>query len=606
MNQLIKLGKIKSVKKYDNILGELIFLSNLYVGGRFVKANEIVNVLNLFKDSSYQKVLISGNWGIGKTRYVTDFIESHRDVCYISLFGKKDVNSIIQEIYYRLIEKAKGGKVKKFWNSIRGKLDTLDVSYFGISLSVPLIADLHNTLNKELGRKGTYIIIFDDLERKHDDLNVKEVLGLLDSLSKIENIKTVLIAATSQLDDGSKGDFENYQEKAIDRVYTIEYYADEAPVNILGDGVWDVIGTLVESLEFKNLRTFEKTNLFIKEVVQVLGEGTFTNKFTRDDLYRMCFATVFFNIEHKNELKLLNEKDTNFKATEATYSSEGGNVEYLCHYILKDSMDNIKSKSVFYHIKNWFETGTYSKETIIDSINFINNNEDNPINYFSSEQEIQEDIEYSRKYIRGLTGNEKMIDIISILSNATMWSRDLSIDFGISIDEILTLIKDNISNHIDLEKSNYENKIDSWRFTVQNKEFQNIITPINRAIDIEYYEQLLKRINECLINNSYNKYSYIQKLIQELPSIKDGSIRDSLVKDIKNQKFFFPIPSGKISKEQWYWCVLIEELIRNIEEVWGVEGYCNDFKTYCNNLECTKQDKMLQIRLKEILRRIAN
>ncbi|MGE0999798.1 hypothetical protein ACQGR7_21985, partial [Bacillus sp. Gnz1/3] len=96
------------------------------------------------------------------------------------------------------------------------------------------------------------------------------------------------------------------------------------------------------------------------------------------------------------------------------------------------------------------------------------------------------------------------------------------------------------------------------------------------------------------------------KLIQELPSIKDGSIRDSLVKDIKNQKFFFPIPSGKISKEQWYWCVLIEELIRNIEEVWGVEGYCNDFKTYCNNLECTKQDKMLQIRLKEILRRIAN
>ncbi|MGR5989176.1 hypothetical protein ACT7C6_00275 [Bacillus paranthracis] len=146
------------------------------------------------------------------------------------------------------------------------------------------------------------------------------------------------------------------------------------------------------------------------------------------------------------------KKDSNFEVAKATYSNESGNIEYLCHYILKDSMDNIKSKSVFYHIKNWFEKGAYSKETIIDAINFINNNEDNPINYFSSEQEIQEDIEYSQKYIRGLTGNEKMIDIISILSNATMWSRDLSIDFGISIDEILNLIKDNISNHIDLEK----------------------------------------------------------------------------------------------------------------------------------------------------------
>ncbi|MGF1433283.1 P-loop NTPase fold protein [Bacillus thuringiensis] len=571
-----------------------------------MKANEIINVLNLFKDSSYQKVLIRGNWGIGKTEYVSKFIKSYKNVCYISLFGKKDINSIIQEIYFEIVKNDKTGTIKKYWRQISEKLNKFNISYHGFSLSIPLIGDLYNRLYNELGHKDAYIIIFDDLERKHDDLNVKEILGLIDNLSKIENIKTVLIAATEQLDETSKLIFNGYQEKAIDRVYTIGEYAAEAPVNILGQSVWNTIGTLVESLEFKNLRTFEKTNLFIREVVQVLGQDIFSNKFTRNDLYRMCFAAVFFHIEHNNELKLLNEKDSNFKVTKATYSNESGNIEYLCHYILKDSMDNIKSKSVFYHIKNWFETGAYSKEIIIDAINFINNNEDNPINYFSSEQEIQEDIEYSRKYIRGLTGNEKMIDIISVLSNATMWSRDLSIDFGISIDEILTLIKDNISNHIDLEKNNYENKIDSWRFTVQNKEFQNILNPINRAIDIEYYEQLLKRINECLIDNSYNKYSYIQKLIQELPLIKDDSIRNSLVKDIKNQQFFFPIPSGKISKEQWYWCVLIEELIRNIEEVWGVEGYCNDFKTYCDNLECTKQDKMLQIRLKEILSRIAN
>ncbi|MGR5968275.1 hypothetical protein ACT7C1_08395 [Bacillus paranthracis] len=40
-----------------------------------MKANEIINVLNLFKDSSYQKVLIRGNWGIGKTEYVSKFIK---------------------------------------------------------------------------------------------------------------------------------------------------------------------------------------------------------------------------------------------------------------------------------------------------------------------------------------------------------------------------------------------------------------------------------------------------------------------------------------------------------------------------------------------------
>ncbi|OUA56837.1 P-loop NTPase fold protein [Bacillus thuringiensis] len=569
-----------------------------------MKANEIVNVLNLFKDSSYQKVLISGNWGIGKTRYVTDFIESHTDVCYISLFGKKDINSIIQEIYYRLIEKAKGGKVKKFWNGIRGKLDSLDVSYFGISLSVPLIADLHNTLNKELGRKGTYIIVFDDLERKHDDLNVKEVLGLLDSLSKIENIKTVLIAATSQLSGDSKVDFENYQEKAIDRIYTVEDYANEAPINILGEEVWNVIGTLVESLEFKNLRTFEKTNLFIKEVVQVIGEETFTNKFTRDDLYRMCFATVFFKIEHKNELKLLSEECSKDSYTSAIFRSEDGNIEYLCSYILKGSMDNIKNKIVFKYIKNWYETGAYSRETIIDLITFINNNEDEPISYFSSEQEIRDDIKNVEKYIKGLTGKEELPAILSKMSSAFMWSKELSIDFGINIDEILIFLGDNISNHINLEKSNYDNKIDSWRYTVQNENFKSIVEPINRAIDIEYYKQLLKLINKYFNDRSYDKNFYIRNLNNELTLIKDKKLRDYIVKYIKDQKFLFPIPSGKINQGQWYWCIFIEELIRNIEEIWKVKGFCNDFKIYCDNLEKTKQDKMLQHRLKELLRRI--
>ncbi|PEE69258.1 P-loop NTPase fold protein [Bacillus thuringiensis] len=571
-----------------------------------MKANEIVNVLNDFKDSSYQKVLISGNWGIGKTRYVMDFIESHTEVCYISLFGKKDVNSIIQEIYYRLIEKAKGGKVKKIWNSIREKLDTLDFSYFGISLSVPLIADLHNTLNKELGSKDTYIIIFDDLERKHDDLNVKEVLGLLDSLSKIENIKTVLIAATSQLIGDSKADFENYQEKAIDRIYTVEDYASEAPVNILGEEVWSVIGMLVESLEFKNLRTFEKTNLFIKEVVQVLGKGIFTNKFTRDDLYRMCFATVFFNIEHKNDLKLLSGEYSEGSYTSAVYRSEDGNIDYLCRYILKDSMDNIENKLVFKHIKKWYETGTYSRDTIIDLITFINKNKNEPISYFSSEQEIRDNIKNAEKYIRSLTGNEELPDILSRLFGAFMWSEELSIDFGINIDKIPVLLGDNISNHINLEKSNYDNKIDSWRFTVQYGNFKSIVEPINRAIDMEYYKQLLECINKYFNDKSYGKNFYIQNIINELPLIKDQKIRDYIVEYMKNKKFLFPIPTGKITLEQWYWCLSIQELISKIKKLWEVEDFGSEFKIYCANLEIEKQDKMLQHRLKELLRRMDN
>ena len=201
-----------------------------------MKANEIVSVLNDFKDSSYQKVLINGNWGIGKTKYVDDFIDIYSNTCKVSLFGKKDIDSIIQEIYFQTLENTPEDKLKGFFRIAGEKLKNITVGVKGFAtVSIPLIRDLQKTLFKELGQKDTYIIIFDDLERKHDSLSIKEIFGLLNSLSNIKNIKTVLIAATNQLEDGNKKTFENYLEKAIDRIYTIDAFADEAPINILGE-----------------------------------------------------------------------------------------------------------------------------------------------------------------------------------------------------------------------------------------------------------------------------------------------------------------------------------------------------------------------------------
>ncbi|MEC1960990.1 hypothetical protein, partial [Bacillus subtilis] len=144
-----------------------------------MKANEIVDVLISFNESSYKRVLINGSWGIGKTKYVSDFIKNHTNACYISLFGKRDVNSILQELYFLMIEKAPKGKIKKHFSILRNKLNTLDISYFGVSLSLPVIQNLFKTINKELDRKDKLIIVLEDLERKHDELNIKEILGMV-------------------------------------------------------------------------------------------------------------------------------------------------------------------------------------------------------------------------------------------------------------------------------------------------------------------------------------------------------------------------------------------------------------------------------------------
>lgn len=119
-----------------------------------MKANQIIDVLTQLQNSSYKSILINGNWGIGKTKYVRGFEENSPDSCYISLFGRKDINSVIQDLYFYIIEDVPRGKFKKYYRYISDKLNNLRLSYQGLSISIPLLADLHKSINKELKKKG--------------------------------------------------------------------------------------------------------------------------------------------------------------------------------------------------------------------------------------------------------------------------------------------------------------------------------------------------------------------------------------------------------------------------------------------------------------------
>ena len=70
-----------------------------FVGGFEMKANEIVSILEEDFNLYYKTVLISGNWGVGKTHYVKQFLEGKTNSIYISLFGKNNIDDIKMDIY---------------------------------------------------------------------------------------------------------------------------------------------------------------------------------------------------------------------------------------------------------------------------------------------------------------------------------------------------------------------------------------------------------------------------------------------------------------------------------------------------------------------------
>lgn len=579
---MIKVIKLKS-----------FFYPNLNNWRRPMKANEIIDVLEKLGQSSYNRVLIEGEWGIGKTKYVEDFTKDYPNSCYISLFGQKDIKTIIQDIYFKLIANDDiGGKFKKRYTDMAGKLNKIDFSIYGFSLTIPLLGDIYKAMEKELSQKDTYIIIFDDLERKHEELGLKEIFGLSDSLSKIKGIKTVLIAATKHLAADNESIFFDYKEKAIDRTYFIEKYSDNAPVEILGEEVWETLSGLTEFFSFKNLRTFQKIKLLILEVINTLGQNVFSDKFTKEDVYRMCFATIVFNVEHNGKMILMDEKMRRYS------ESESAIVDYMCAYIMKNSLDNSMSKSVLFHIKRLYESGEFNKANILNEIDFINNFNYQPINFLSSEEEIINVIVESKKFFEELSGEETIGNIIQAITNGVEWSEILSIDINLDKEELLRKIKPNIAKHVDIEKTVFENDISLSQYTLQSKEVKEIIKLINHEIIYQYYNKLADKISDCFTSKMFGSNNYLKYLMDSITSINHEEVKENLKQKIQDNHFFFPLPKGQITQEHWDWCILCKLLMFNIYKHWGIEGYFDNFVHYVKNEADNYQDRMLDHRIK--------
>lgn len=72
-----------------------------------MEAKYVADIMKKLDVLPYQKILFDGAWGIGKTKYVTQSIDEIENAYYISAFGKKNIESLYQELYYQFLSKHK-------------------------------------------------------------------------------------------------------------------------------------------------------------------------------------------------------------------------------------------------------------------------------------------------------------------------------------------------------------------------------------------------------------------------------------------------------------------------------------------------------------------
>jgi hypothetical protein len=178
-------------------------------------------------DAENRVVALTGSWGAGKSHLWREFSQGSNDEAvkaslYVSLFGLRDLNQVKAKLMQGVFLDTKRNaaaleKLSALWD---GGVKVLSSFHSGFAAmeGLPLLAA--PTLLK--GK----VIVLDDIERKHDCLDIEEVLGMIDEFTQQNGCRFVLILNSDQLD--KKDPWDVLREKVIDQELRLETTHAEA------------------------------------------------------------------------------------------------------------------------------------------------------------------------------------------------------------------------------------------------------------------------------------------------------------------------------------------------------------------------------------------
>lgn len=302
-------------------------------------------IINIVKDylikESNNALLITGEWGVGKTYFFNNILskeiqktstKENENIKYtpirISLFGVTSINDIekriILEIYPLL--KNKGLKIGK------GLLNVI--------LSSPIIKELTQQIPENIlnlpedyksniinSKTSSLIICFDDLERKSHTFPISGLIGYINNLTENNNLKVMIIGNTNNIEEN----FVEIKEKLIGR--EIEYSIKiEEVYNTLKQDFNPPYKTFLEKQKeficsffhkYKNIRTLKFILTRYHDIYSQIEKIAFSIQYIQSNketiLKDILLFTIAIAIEHKKGKVTRNNKkeiDNKFRITQ--------------------------------------------------------------------------------------------------------------------------------------------------------------------------------------------------------------------------------------------------------------------------------------------------
>lgn len=171
-------------------------------------------------------IALSGKWGTGKTYLWRQVQKASSDdaiqnAAAVSLFGVSSLNELKTKVAQALLPRLQDDRVAAQVSAALSGLTKLAKAVhrgFNALDDLPVLALPTLLKNK--------FLVIDDIERKHQKLNIDEILGFIDECVQTYKCRVLLILNDDKLKD--KEIWEQFREKVIDQELRLETSAAEA------------------------------------------------------------------------------------------------------------------------------------------------------------------------------------------------------------------------------------------------------------------------------------------------------------------------------------------------------------------------------------------
>jgi hypothetical protein len=196
-----------------------------------LERQEVRTVLKSFlePENQFDVLAIKGDWGVGKTYLVKDFLDNERkEYHYSSIFGALSIDDLKMQLWNNFQSYSKNNKsfrtnwFKKIWehtskhpeeiSNIMGEVPIAG-KYTSVFTSSLISLTTNFIINNSFKDK---VILIDDLERKSKSLQLDGILGFVENLVEIQRCKVILIYCEDKISDEDKEILNDYREKVID------------------------------------------------------------------------------------------------------------------------------------------------------------------------------------------------------------------------------------------------------------------------------------------------------------------------------------------------------------------------------------------------------